>query len=452
MSGLLGYTEAMFHCGVDLYNMSVPNDRKKDENEHYVTDSSDEPKSLRMMFESLFYLTFPDLGMPALGDAGPGPLRANAAFLVGYSRYRDDKLSFIVRRDRPGALPQGDALSGGDARSRGEWHWLVYDPPVNAPDAFPIHEGRFANTGQYVNGCSLFPSTGLAVLREASGNYTTRPDSTAVSLSYGPHGGGHGHSDNMNIVLYAQGRQWIPAFGSMPYETQPKNEWTAQTVSHNTMVVDGISQYPTEKRNVEWPHDDASDRVVGTLERFDPATKSASAHCDRAYRGIRLRRAVQVNGNAVVDAFDVADAKGTAHRYDYVLHIDGRLDVGPPAVEARTAKLGEICGYRLIEQKRRGTVNGPFDLTFTSEGPGEKRQLRIWVPSDSETEVIIGDGPTNRMDRKMTMLILRRKAAATRFLTVLEPVNATDRVRAVRVEKGGVVIESAKGTRRAPIS
>jgi hypothetical protein len=329
---------------------------------------------------------------------------------------------------------------------------LVYDPPVNAPDAFPIHEGRFANTGQYVNGCSLFPSTGLAVLREASGNYTTRPDSTAVSLSYGPHGGGHGHSDNMNIVLYAQGRQWIPAFGSMPYETQPKNEWTAQTVSHNTMVVDGISQYPTEKRNVEWPHDDASDRVVGTLERFDPATKSASAHCDRAYRGIRLRRAVQVNGNAVVDAFDVADAKGTAHRYDYVLHIDGRLDVGPPAVEARTAKLGEICGYRLIEQKRRGTVNGPFDLTFTSEGPGEKRQLRIWVPSDSETEVIIGDGPTNRMDRKMTMLILRRKAAATRFLTVLEPVNATDRVRAVRVEKGGVVIESAKGTRRAPIS
>jgi hypothetical protein len=74
MSGLLGYTEAMFHCGVDLYNMSVPNDRKKDENEHYVTDSSDEPKSLRMMFESLFYLTFPDLGMPALGDAGPGPL------------------------------------------------------------------------------------------------------------------------------------------------------------------------------------------------------------------------------------------------------------------------------------------------------------------------------------------------------------------------------------------
>ena len=68
----------------------------------------------------------------------------------------------------------------------------------------------------------------MAVLRQASGIYTAQPDSTAVSLSYGPHGGGHGHSDNMNIVLYAQGRQWIPAFGSMPYETQAKNDWTAE--------------------------------------------------------------------------------------------------------------------------------------------------------------------------------------------------------------------------------
>src|ERR1019366_10594349 len=176
-------------------------------------------------------------------------------------------------------------------------------------------------------------------------------------------------------------------------------------------------------------------------------SKSASAHCDRAYQGIHLRRAVQVNGNSVVDAFDATDAKGAAHQYDYVLHIDGQFDGGPAGVEARTGKPGEICGYQLIEQKRRGTVNGPFDLTFTNDG----KKLRIWVPADGETEVIIGDGPTNRMDRKMTMLILRRKAAGTRFLTVIEPVNATDSVRSVRLEKGSVVIDSAKATRRAPI-
>jgi hypothetical protein len=433
MRGLIGYTEAMLHCGIDLYNMSVPNDRKKDESENYVTDTSDQPKSLRMMFESLFYLTFPDLSMPALGDAGPGPLRANAVFLVGSNRYPDAKVSWLVNRDRPDAV---SATVEREPQFGSEWHWFVYDPPSNPAAAFPIHDGRFANTGQYVNGCSLFPSTGLAVLREASGDYTTQRDSTAVSLSYGPHGGGHGHSDNMNIVLYAQGRQWIPAFGSMPYETQAKNDWTSQTVSHNTMVVDGISQYPTEKRNVEWPHDDASDRVVGTLERFDPSTKSASARCDRAYAGIRLRREVRVDGNLVVDSFDATDAKGVSHQFDYVLHINGEFAGGPSAIEAHTGKLGEICGYQLIEQKRYGTVNGPFDLMFTSEG----KKLRVWAPASGATDVIIGVGPTNRPDRKMTMLILRRKAVETRFLTVLEPVNTADAVRSVRLEKGIAVI------------
>jgi hypothetical protein len=55
---------------------------------------------------------------------------------------------------------------------------------------------------------------------------------------------------------------------------------------------------------VQWPHDDATDRGIGTLEDFHPNTKSAAAHCDRAYRGIRLRRKVQLSGGVVVDSAD----------------------------------------------------------------------------------------------------------------------------------------------------
>src|SRR5262249_34922755 len=155
---------------------------------------------------------------------------------------------------------------------------------------------------------------------------TSQPGSTAVSLSYGPHGGGHGHSDKLNIILYAQGRQWIPDFGSMPYESHWKAEWTAQTISHNTIVVDGVSQKPTGARVTQWPSDSAADRVLGLLESFDATSKSASAYCDSAYDGIRLRRAVRLAGNSVVDAFTVTDRKGAEHQYDYMLHIDGQLE------------------------------------------------------------------------------------------------------------------------------
>jgi hypothetical protein len=441
LHGLLGFTEAMMHCGVNLYEMSVPNDRAKDESENYITDTSDRPKSLRLMFESLFYMTFPDLTFPVLGDASRGPLHADAAFLVGAIRYGDPKLAWLVARDRPDLRPA--AASEERRRSGSDWQWLFYDPPANAPAAFPVREGRFANTGEHRNGCTLFPSTGLAILRQASGDYTTQPETTAVSLSYGPHGGGHGHSDNMNIVLYGHGRQWIPAFGSMPYETHWKYEWTAHTVSHNTIVVDGVSQYPTGTQHVQWPHDDAADRVVGVLERFHAAAKFASAHCDRAYQGIRLRRAVQISANAVVDAFACTDASGGAHQYDYVLHIDGQLESCSAALEVRTGKLGDRCGYELIEQKQRGSVEGAFHLTFAAEG----KTLRVWVPGEGATEVILADGLTNSPDRKMTILILRRRATVARFLTVLEPVNPGDPIRSVGVENGGVRIESGRGSR-----
>jgi hypothetical protein len=346
-------------------------------------------------------------------------LRANASFLVGYNRYHDAKLAWLIERSRPDARA---ATAEREPQFGAEWHWLVYDPPAQAPSSFPIQEGRFANTGEHRNGCSLFPSTGLAILRQASGDYTKQPDSTAVSLSYGPHGGGHGHSDNMNIVLYAQGRQWIPAVGSMPYETHWKVEWTAQTISHNTVVVDGVSQKPTGRRATQWPHDDASDRVVGVLERFDPRSKSVSAYCDSAYEGIRLRRAVRLDGHSVVDEFTVSDLKNAEHQYDYVLHIDGQFEKSSVPLDPQTGKLGEICGYQLVEQKQRGAVQGAFTLTFASES----KHLRISVKGEDSTEIIIADGLTNSPDRKMTMLVLRRKAAHTQFITVLDPVSATD--------------------------
>jgi hypothetical protein len=431
--GVLTIAEALLHCGVDVYNMSVPADRVKDEDAHYVTDTSDRPKSLRMMFEPLFYLTFPDLSYPALGDAGHGPLRANASYLIGSNRYRDPKLAWLVRRDNPETQT---ATAAGERRSGAEWQWLVYDPPAEAPSSYPIREGRFANTGEYVNGCSLFPSTGVAVLRQASGNYTAQPDNTAVSLSYGPHGGGHGHSDSLNIVLYAQGRQWLADFGSMPYETHWKAEWTAQTVSHNTVIVDGVSQKPTGKRVTQWPGDSAADRVIGVLERFDARAKSASAHCDSAYDGIRLRRGVRLHRNCVVDSFTATDLKGAEHQYDYVLHIDGEFEKCSVPLDPRSGPLGEMCGYQLVEQKQRGMVNGFFNLTFANQG----KWLRVWVPEGGSTEVILAVGLTNTPEGRMTMLVLRRKAVQVQFVVVFEPVDANDVVRAVRRDKAGRVL------------
>jgi hypothetical protein len=251
----------------------------------------------------------------------------------------------------------------------------------------------------------------------------------------------------MDLVVYAHGRQWIPAFGSMPYETKLKYDWTAQTISNNTMVVDGISQKPTGTRHTEWPQDSNTDRVCGVLDHFDAQAKSVSAHCDNAYEGILLRRAVGLQEHTVVDTFSAADANGAEHQYDYMLHLDGQFESSSAPLEERAGKLGERCGYELVEQKRRGTAAGAFTLTFSRDG----QQLRVWAPDGGSTDVIVAEGLTNSPERKMTMLVLRRQAARTRFLIVLEPVKAESPLRSVRLEGGELVMEFAGGARRVRV-
>jgi len=599
ITALLPLAEAMAHCGVYLYAMSVPTNRTTEPGAHYVTDTSDRPKSLRLMFDAPFYLAFPDLSHPPLGDSDTNLLHGRALHLIGYHRYRDPKLAWLLARDVP--LPSGErhqgrvgflhyfrygyryddvrldgrpvawerldrtyALQGdsvtaadegkrqydryllshadadaftlewtttrlvdfgaqdrawvvfhADARSPSnragfaltpycpqvnrpyrfrlevhgarpqlfcggrlvssnptrnvfapEWPWLVYDFPADAGnEPADLELGQtFANTGQYRNGCSLFPSSGVAVLRQAAGDFTRQPASTAVSLSYGPYGGGHGHPDKLSIVVYAQGRQWIPDFPSMPYGTHWKAEWTAQTVSHNTVVVDGISQRPNAKGGPNFPVDRTSDPVLGQLDRFDPENKLVAASCDSAYPGLKLSRTVRLCGPCVVDTLDArpldarplaAAADGVSRQFDYVLHVDGSLLDSTVPLAARSGALGQAYGYQHVAQKKGTSTSDILALSFTGAG----KRLRIWiVPSDKmPTEVIVAEGLTDAPDRTMPMLVVRRKATRARFITVIEPVIADSPLRAVRWQQAAgqestvLVLEGNTGSQRVTI-
>jgi hypothetical protein len=462
LEALVPLAVGMGHCGIDLFGMTLPNDRSWEEGAHYVTDISDKPKSLRMMFDAPFYLTFPDLSYPAMGDSEGGPLRGTGEQLAAYQYYRDPLLAWLLARNLQGNPGGASPATPNRRGSFPDWHWLIDDLPPASAAAFPapFQEGAFANSGEYRNGCSLFPATGLAVLREASGDFTPRPDSTAVSLSFGPHAGGHGHSDQLNMVVYTVGRQWIPALGNMPYETHWKSEWTSQTVSHNTLVVDGISQEPTGEQNMEWPTDDSTDQVIGRLERFAPEAKLARASCGRAYSGIMLRRTVRLVGHAVVDDYTASpeDSSSPAgqHQYDYVLHIDGELTNSSLPLVPRSGALGTMCGYQYVEQQQGGSAAGPLSLTFAAGA----KELRLWIlPTGSTpTEVILGEGLTNRPNERMPMLILRRKAAHARFVTAIEAVESRDPLRGVRLEEnangeaGGLILERSSGEQRVSLN
>jgi len=146
---------------------------------------------------------------------------------------------------------------------------------------------------------------------------------------------------------------------------------------------------------------------------------------------------------------------------DYALHIDGQYSDSTSELAARSGPLGRRCGYQHVVQQRAGIIPGAgraFQpdknvpcITFAA---GQHR-LRIWiVPLDhAPTEVIVADGLTNKPERKQPMLILRRRASQTRFVTVLEPVRAEEPLQNVHLttSKAGsgpaLILRSSKGAR-----
>ncbi len=249
-----------------------------------------------------------------------------------------------------------------------DWQWLIYDLPSEAgvePDRLKLEQGKFANSGEYRNGCSLFPSSGVAVLRQADDDFTETPTARSFAQlrpvwrrARAPH--------KLKPLLYAHGGSGFP-LRHMPYETSDKAEWTAHTVSHNTVVVDGVSQRPSGKRNQQWPVDSVSERVVGKLDQFDPAAKLVAASCDSAYEGLTLRRTVRLCRHCVVDEFSVEPGEGVAarRRFDYVLHIDG--DFADSSVLLQRVRPARRRFADTARRTEAGTTTaGAATLRFTS--------------------------------------------------------------------------------------
>ncbi len=76
------------------------------------------------------------------------------------------------------------------------------------------------------------------------------PDATWLCLKYGPHGGGHGHPDKLNFVLYSRGQILGVDPGTAAYGVPIQNEWYKSTLAHNTLVVDEENQKPAEGKSL----------------------------------------------------------------------------------------------------------------------------------------------------------------------------------------------------------
>ena len=343
MAALVPLTEAMRHGGTDMYGGPY-----------------------KRLFLAPLLFALPNGRLPALNDSAE--CDADAAwpqYELAYARWREPLFAA--------------ALKGKPRTARES---LLYGVPELGPDA-PLPTGS-----------RNFAASGLAYLQCDEGR-----DAPVAILDYGPHGGGHGHPDKLQLLLYAQGESVAPDPGGTSSALPLHGEWYRETISHNTVAVDEKPQKPCQ----------------GTLRGFHatPELALAAASADDAYDGVRFARTVaMMPGGVVVDLVELASRD--AHAYDWAFHSYGDFTT-PLALQKDFETLGNGGGYQHIRQ----TVGCVTPDPVAARWLGEKAAVHLAVLPAKATRVFAGDGYGQPATRKLPTFILRRWGREATFASAL---------------------------------
>lgn len=359
-----------------------------------------EPR-FRKMIEAPLACAYPNGQFPAMNDSDQAHVSSfNASFLWAWEVYRDP---IFAQAYAGGNLEKLKELMGPDAKAE------------------PFLASRSLN----------LPDVGLMILRRGQG-----ANGVCAMVDYGPHGGSHGHYDKLNIVLFANGQEWLLDPGRLTYSHKEYKTWVKHTAAHNTVTLGGRSQAETTGKLL-WQK---------TEKGFD----ACAVECDTAYPGAKLRRILLLTENLLVDVFDVESPKATqidllAHAMSQKLVRVGNVDPGAPVL------LGKEDGYPHLVNALQWSVQGPSQWEFQSG----TRKLRLWCEGNSREQLIACTGIGYTIDAKVPCLIRRVSGKEARFVTVYDLSGDGAYVTALRSEVGSRdewILTTRDGVRRVVLS
>ncbi|MDB6126854.1 MAG: Heparinase II/III-like protein, partial [Verrucomicrobia bacterium] len=368
---------------------------------------------------------------PAVGDSftvyGGNALEENrTAYQAAAQAYREPRYAQV--------------LAGfGEAGVLGSYDFnALLRPP---PDTTPNVEGPRRLPPQTSR---LLSGFGLGLLNDPA-------DTTALSLYYGLHVT-HSHFDRLAFELFAYGQPMMPELGypdGMNELVSGIYTWSLNTISHNTVTVDAVTQ---------------PGNVAGRVELFANGgwARAIAVNAAGTYPQCDLYRRTQVMVDAgdarshVVDVFEVRGGK----EHDYSLHgPPGKFVLGAGDWRSQAAgtlagenvALGEIyddaklgakgylggystyrgSGFQHLEKVSR-IARGEAVGDFTHEkDPSAQLRIRI-LPQDGQ-EIISAQARVTpvKYPQPVHFLIARRtakagEALASRFVSVLEPYERAD--------------------------
>ena len=395
--------EAARHSGIDLwghefagsdYNVGADPDR--------VFGESD-PKTIQHVYDAVLYRAFGDGTLAKVANSYWDHLGRRDGWAIAWRAYGDDRYAWPLTCDLNGWLH--------DLRD------LMLMPPRVPAGAIGFSADRkLGSTGQLTNACTLLPSGGYVVLRQDASR-----DAVSAAMTFGDFANGHSQADQLSIVLYAAGHHVLPDTKYFRY-IDPHLTWSKQTISHNTVTVDELSQIPQRDSDDMWIGPPRGEPVRGRAVFFHPGErlKAFRADCDSAYGGVLIDRTVALVDSVLVDFYRCRS--DDEHQYDYALHVDGKLTVSSvPLSNPQPGPLAEIYGYRHIVDLRRANVGAePIQLTHRDDD-GARDILAMTLLPTAPGELIVGNGIEGLEGERAEVVIVRQRSRNADFVSVMDP-------------------------------
>lgn len=357
-----------------------------------------EHPKLKAMITAPIFATYPDGSFPVINDSDPMALGAfNWAFEWGWKTYRDPLLAKALARDDEKILRK---MLSPDAVA----HW-----PMTLPSA-------------------VLPDAGLVYLRQGSGK-----DAVCAVLDFGPHGGGHGHYDKLNLMLYANGREWLLDPGRLTYSHAEYKTWVKTTAAHNTISINTSNQ-AAHTGELVWFKTGPDFAAVSTRSKF-------------AYPDKTITRTLILTPKVLLDQVTVepTSRSGPPHLIDLLTHAQAQeiRPVNSPELKLRAAdraNLGDRDGYQHLSVQncfpdataRWNFVNGGLTLGLhLVDLPSDETQFTAW-------------GIGYRITDRTPSLVRRVCSARARFVTVYDLSGTAEHVRSTKsAGRYEVIVETA---------
>ncbi len=267
---------------------------------------------------------------------------------------------------------------------------------------------------------------GISVLRNGKEN-----NLTSLIFKYASQGMGHGHFDRLNINLFDKGNEVLQDYGSARFigieqkyggRYLPENTaYAAQTIAHNTVVVDETSHFDGKS---ELGEKSAAQKLFSDIS--NPALQVVVAKEDNAYPDVKLQRSIYSvvlpgSKKIFIDLFSVIAA--SEHTYDLPFQYNGQFIQTSFQYAAYTKTqetLGTKNGYEFLWKEAAAVVR---DTTAQFTFLNAKTYYTVSSLVEGAAQLFFtrsGAHDPSFNVRREPSFIIRKRGGSTSFINVLE--------------------------------